>query len=126
MKYLPLGYIFKGILLLFYLQNIHFTPNIPLKIIIFLSIFTEKNGKTYLFSGDIFWRFDDETFTLDPGYPKSIARWHGIPSNLDAATTLSNGQTIFFRGSKYWIFNNRWIRPEIGYPRSIASLLNCR
>uniref|UniRef100_A0A1B0DAP0 Peptidase metallopeptidase domain-containing protein n=1 Tax=Phlebotomus papatasi TaxID=29031 RepID=A0A1B0DAP0_PHLPP len=89
-------------------------------------LFSEKNGKTYLFSGDIFWRFDDETFTLDPGYPKSIARWHGIPSNLDAATTLSNGQSIFFRGSKYWIFNNRWIRPEIGYPRSIASLLNCR
>ncbi|XP_055684076.1 72 kDa type IV collagenase-like [Lutzomyia longipalpis] len=84
-----------------------------------------KNGRTYLFSGDIFWRYNEDTSTLDPGYPKSIARWHGISDNLDAATTLENGQSIFFRGDQVWLYNNFWIRPEIGYPKRIDSLLHC-
>ncbi|XP_058977554.1 matrix metalloproteinase-2-like [Musca domestica] len=53
-----------------------------------------KNNRTYIFSGSIFWRYDDYTQQLDEGYPKSMQRWPGIPENIDAATTIPNGKTL--------------------------------
>lgn len=60
----------------------------PNEILYFLSA---KNHKTYLFSGNYFWRFNETTKTPDVGYPLTMDRWFGIPSNLDAAVTLQNG-----------------------------------
>lgn len=92
-----------------------------------------KNQKTYLFAGEAFWRYDEWEERMDSGgYPKSMTRWHGVPFNIDAATSLpritesfSSGQTLFFKGNSYWLFNDHWVRPEIGYPRLISSLFNC-
>lgn len=28
---------------------------------------------------------------MDPGYPKHMGRWRGVPENLDAATTWKDG-----------------------------------
>lgn len=28
---------------------------------------------------------------MDPGYPRHIERWRGVPENLDAATTWKDG-----------------------------------
>ena len=47
-----------------------------------------KNGKTYFFYQNLYWRFSPENKAMDPGYPKDIIRnWRGIPRNIDAALT---------------------------------------
>lgn len=48
-----------------------------------------NNGKTYLFSGDEFWTFDESrknekvTRQLEPDYPRDISLWEGVPSPID-------------------------------------------
>ena len=45
--------------------------------------FTWKNGKTYFFREDKYWRFS--TGKPDPGYPKLVSKgFAGIPDNVDA------------------------------------------
>ncbi|XP_055523786.1 matrix metalloproteinase-2-like isoform X2 [Wyeomyia smithii] len=86
-----------------------------------------KNQKTYYFAGDQFWRYNDTAQRMDEGYPMSIDRWFGIPSNLDAATSGANGKTYFFKGNYYWLYNNERVRPERGYPRKASNIwLGCR
>nr|KAF6296134.1 hypothetical protein mMyoMyo1_009229 [Myotis myotis] len=51
--------------------------------------FTRINcqGKTYLFKGSQYWRFEDGV--LDPDYPRSISEgFTGVPDNVDAAFAL--------------------------------------
>ncbi|XP_036622847.1 vitronectin [Trichosurus vulpecula] len=71
--------------------------------------FTRVNcqGKTYLFKGSLYWRFEDGI--LDPDFPKNISDGFGdIPDNLDAAVALPahsySGQerAYFFKGNQYW------------------------
>ncbi|XP_055375270.1 matrix metalloproteinase-2-like [Condylostylus longicornis] len=85
------------------------------------AMYWPKNYKTYLFGSTEFWRYDDNSKSLDDGYPKSMSRWIGIPENIDAAATIPNGKTYFFKGNIYWLYNNVWIRPEPGYPRRASN-----
>lgn len=52
----------------------------------------EKNGKTYLYHKEIFWRYNETTRSIDPGYPHHIKRWRGVPQDIDAATTWTDGK----------------------------------
>uniref|UniRef100_A0A4W3ILY7 Vitronectin n=1 Tax=Callorhinchus milii TaxID=7868 RepID=A0A4W3ILY7_CALMI len=83
--------------------------------------FTRLNceGKTYIFKGDSYWRFDDGK--LDPRYPRKIKRgFPGIPSNLDASFALpasninGNERAYFFKGNQYWqyVFKHQPKRSE--------------
>lgn len=65
------------------------------------------NGKTYLFSGDRYWRYNAALESIDMGYPVPInASWVGVPDNIDSAVTWMNGKTYFFKGNGFWIFDN--------------------
>ncbi|KAI4461533.1 matrix metalloproteinase [Holotrichia oblita] len=66
-------------------------------------------GKTYLYKGDYFWRFNETSKTIDPGYPMDMSRWRGVPSHLDAAITWTDGITYFFKGKEFWKFDNVWV-----------------
>lgn len=99
----------------------------------------KKNGKTYIYQGDHFWRYDEENKKLDENYPKSMERWRGIPTNLDAALTWANGLlytyfehlfkysqiistlfpglTYFFKGYDVWRFDNYRIRVDEAFPQ---------
>eukprot|EP00062_Callorhinchus_milii_P011674 gi/632957868/ref/XP_007894720.1/ PREDICTED: vitronectin-like isoform X1 [Callorhinchus milii] len=83
--------------------------------------FTRINceGKTYIFKGDSYWRFDDGK--LDPGFPNKIKLgFPGIPSNLDASFALpasninGNERAYFFKGNQYWqyVFKHQPKRSE--------------
>ncbi|XP_075415359.1 vitronectin [Tenrec ecaudatus] len=71
--------------------------------------FTRINcqGKTYLFKGSQYWRFEDGV--LDPSYPQNISDgFKGIPDNIDAAFALpahsysGRERVYFFKGKQYW------------------------
>ncbi|XP_039107589.1 vitronectin [Hyaena hyaena] len=71
--------------------------------------FTRINcqGKTYLFQGYQYWRFEDGV--LDPDYPRNISEgFKGIPDNVDAALALpahsysGRERVYFFKGRQYW------------------------
>ena len=85
-----------------------------------------KNGKTYLFYQNLYWRFNEATKSIDEGYPQDISRWNGVPRNLDAVMTssfdghnltfyvlsifiyylLPAGKTYFFKGQEYWMYDD--------------------
>ncbi|XP_045381343.1 vitronectin [Lemur catta] len=71
--------------------------------------FTRINcqGKTYLFKGSQYWRFEDGV--LDPDFPRNISEgFSGIPDNVDAALALpahsysGRERVYFFKGNQYW------------------------
>ncbi|XP_070418788.1 vitronectin [Equus przewalskii] len=74
--------------------------------------FTRINcqGKTYLFKGSQYWRFEDGV--LDPDYPRNISEgFSGIPDNVDAALALpahsysGRERVYFFKGKQYWEYH---------------------
>ncbi|KAJ1186321.1 hypothetical protein NDU88_003104 [Pleurodeles waltl] len=74
--------------------------------------FTRINceGKTYIFKGGEYWRFDNGV--LDPGFPRNISRgFDKIPNDIDAAFAVpakdygSSERVYFFKGSRYWEYD---------------------
>lgn len=65
------------------------------------------NGKTYFFSGDQYWRYDEFDRSVEFDYPRHIRMWRGVPHGVDAAFQHTDGQTYFFKGQKFWRFNDR-------------------
>ncbi|MCJ8728553.1 hypothetical protein PDJAM_G00005770 [Pangasius djambal] len=84
------------------------------------AVWWEDVAKTYFFKGDRYWRYNEDMRTMDPGYPKSIAVWKGVPDSPQGAfVDKANGFTYFYKDKEYWKFNNQRLRVEPGYPRSI-------
>ncbi|CAL8398288.1 unnamed protein product [Arctogadus glacialis] len=84
------------------------------------AVWWEDVAKTYFFKGDRYWRYNEDMRTMDPGYPKTIAVWKGVPDSPQGAfVDKANGFTYFYKGKEYWKFNNQRLRVEPGYPRSI-------
>uniref|UniRef100_A0A3Q1FZ28 Matrix metallopeptidase 15a n=1 Tax=Acanthochromis polyacanthus TaxID=80966 RepID=A0A3Q1FZ28_9TELE len=84
------------------------------------AIWWEPNGYTYFFSGDRYWRYNEETRTTDRDFPKPISRWGKIPDSPKGAFLSDDGAyTYFYKGTNYWRFDNRKIEADKGYPRSI-------
>ncbi|MGH0174569.1 UNVERIFIED_CONTAM: hypothetical protein FKN15_068392, partial [Acipenser sinensis] len=84
------------------------------------AVWWEDVGKTYFFKGDRYWRYNEEVRAMDPGYPKPITVWKGIPDSPQGAfVDKENGFTYFYKEKEFWKFNNQKLRVEPGYPRSI-------
>uniref|UniRef100_W8AD11 Matrix metalloproteinase-16 n=1 Tax=Ceratitis capitata TaxID=7213 RepID=W8AD11_CERCA len=84
------------------------------------------NNRTYLTSGTLYWRLDDDTGRVELDYPRDMSIWRGIGYNIDAAFKYSNGKTYFFKGYGYWEFNDDLM--EVAHPRpklSARKWMNC-
>lgn len=84
--------------------------------------------KTYFFKGDMVWRFDEGTKTVDVNWPFPIAEiFPGIPANLDAAFRYKDGIPIFVKGTQYYVYNDATRAVDPGYPKSFGEdFLGCR
>ncbi|XP_028595233.2 matrix metalloproteinase-15 [Podarcis muralis] len=84
------------------------------------AIWWEPTGHTFFFRGDRYWRFDEESHSVDPGYPRKISVWAGIPHAPKGAFLSSDATyTYFYKGRMYWKFDNERLKTEPGYPKSI-------
>ncbi|TKS70312.1 Matrix metalloproteinase-15 [Collichthys lucidus] len=85
------------------------------------AIWWEPSGYTYIFQGDWYWRFSEQSRSADRGYPKPISVWgSSVPSTPKGAFLSDDGAyTYFYKGSKYWKFDNHRMKSEPGYPKSI-------
>ncbi|KAJ8245858.1 hypothetical protein GJAV_G00261060 [Gymnothorax javanicus] len=83
-----------------------------------------RNGKTYLFSGGQFWRFDEGRSEaerkLEGDYPRDAALWRGVPSDPDDIISWGNGDAYFFKGDSYWVQEKGSTNQERVSPKSIA------
>lgn len=53
-----------------------------------------KNDKTYFFSGDRYWRYNEYAGQIEDGYPMAIGeRWRGVPDDIDAGFTWKDGES---------------------------------
>lgn len=65
-----------------------------------------RNGRTYFFYRDYYWRFDNTNQRFDNGYPKRISDgWRGLPRQVDAAFS-SKDQTFFISGNNYYVYDD--------------------
>ncbi|XP_069547708.1 matrix metalloproteinase-25 isoform X2 [Brachyistius frenatus] len=84
------------------------------------------NGKTYLFSGGEFWRFDESQKGQqmprqpDPGYPRVNSRWGGMPPHMDDVISWGEGDAYFFKDNFYWVLMKGGLNQEIVTPKSTA------
>uniref|UniRef100_A0A3Q3GWJ3 Matrix metallopeptidase 15b n=1 Tax=Labrus bergylta TaxID=56723 RepID=A0A3Q3GWJ3_9LABR len=120
---------FKGKFWIFREANLE--PGYPLELIDFgqdvpydridTAIWWEPSGYTYIFQGDWYWRFNEQSRLADRGYPKPISVWgSSVPSTPKGAFLSDDGAyTFFYKGSKYWKFDNHRMKSEPGYPKSI-------
>ncbi|XP_036441736.1 matrix metalloproteinase-15 [Colossoma macropomum] len=85
------------------------------------AIWWEPSGYTYFFKEDRYWRFNEQSRTVDQGYPKPISIWDSsVPVSPKGAFLSDDGAyTYFYKGSKYWKFDNHRMKSEPGYPKSI-------
>ncbi|CAG7816604.1 unnamed protein product [Allacma fusca] len=83
------------------------------------AITTMDDGFIYIFKGIYFFRLDRLHGDLQGDQFQLInSTFLGLPSELDAAITMSNQKTYFFKGSLYWRSTSTQIDP--GYPKQIS------
>jgi len=68
------------------------------------------NQKTYLFSKDMYWRYDEERNEVELDYPRDISLWKGVPSNIDAVFQYIDKKTYFFKDTGFWEFDDARMR----------------
>ncbi|XP_048464454.1 matrix metalloproteinase-24, partial [Rhincodon typus] len=79
------------------------------------------NYKAMIQARKWYWRYNEEKQASDPGYPKPITIWKGIPEAPQGAFVSKEGTyTYFYKGKQYWKFDNQKLLVEPGYPRSIV------
>ncbi|CAL1615073.1 unnamed protein product [Knipowitschia caucasica] len=65
----------------------------------------DPSYNTLLFRGDQVWRFSPKEGRVEPGPPRSLSAWKGVPPDIHAAFRDIYGYAHFIRGRQYWKFD---------------------
>ncbi len=78
----------------------------------------DLNRKLFIFSRDMYVRWDVDAHKVDPGYPRTISEgWPGVTfDRVDAAVNAGPDAVYFFHGSDYIRFNTLNNHADPGYP----------
>ncbi|XP_011051439.1 PREDICTED: matrix metalloproteinase-15-like [Acromyrmex echinatior] len=68
------------------------------------------NGRTYFFSGSMYWRFDESVNYVELDYPRDMSMFAGVGNDIDAVFQWKNGKTYFFKGKGFWEFDDLRMR----------------
>lgn len=64
------------------------------------------NNKTYLIEDERYWRLDEVTGIMDPGYPKEMSMWRQVPYPVDAAVIWKGGKSHYYEGGNITALTN--------------------
>ena len=65
-------------------------------------------------SGSSYYRLSSTSDRIDPGYPRSLRQWKGLPSSVDAVFKDDNNHaTYFFKNKQYYRFDDENVRVSI-------------
>ncbi|KFP73309.1 Interstitial collagenase [Apaloderma vittatum] len=71
------------------------------------AVHDENTKKTYFFVGNKYWSFNENTQSMERGYPRKIAAdFRGVGHTVDAALQ-KNGHFYFFHGSKQYVVDTK-------------------
>ena len=74
-----------------------------------------------------FFRYDEFSKTIDPGYPRDISNWQGIPRNIDAVfTSAFDGKTYFFKDRFFQPFDDGSVTAAPRQPINSFWFANCQ
>ncbi len=74
------------------------------------------NRRVYFVEGNRYWRYDLVEDRVEPGYPKRLGIWRGLPPRITDAFTWINGLTYFFHEDTYYRFNDMSFKVEDAIP----------
>ena len=74
------------------------------------------NQRVYFIEGNRYWRYDYVSGKVEPGYPKRLSIWRGLPSRITDAFMWINGMTYFFNEDTYYRFNDMSFKVEEAIP----------
>ncbi|XP_043260687.1 matrix metalloproteinase-2 isoform X1 [Colletes gigas] len=77
------------------------------------------NGKTYFFSGSMYWRFDESVNQVELDYPRDISMFANVGNDIDAVFQWKNGKTYFFKGKGFWEFDD--LRMKVAHEKQKLS-----
>ncbi|XP_059173440.1 matrix metalloproteinase-2-like isoform X2 [Physella acuta] len=84
------------------------------------------NKRTYLVSGDMYWKMNENNTFVEYDYPRDMRTWKNVPVPLDAAFNDYHGVTYFFQGLMFYEFYDPKMHVKVGYPKQISThWLNC-
>ncbi|XP_063807601.1 matrix metalloproteinase-18-like [Pseudophryne corroboree] len=70
------------------------------------AVHDETSGKTYFFVDDKYWSYDEQTQSMDTGFPKQITdNFPGIGTKIHSAFQKDSGFLYFFDGQRQYEFS---------------------
>ncbi|XP_028855671.1 matrilysin isoform X2 [Denticeps clupeoides] len=88
------------------------------------AVHLSEYGKTFFFTGDEYYRYDEGRKVMDKGFPRKIQPdWPGIGPKIDAALALRAGAIHFFSGPSYSSFD--YLLGRVTFTLSTSSWLGC-
>ena len=79
--------------------------------------------KLFMFNRDQYLRWDLDTHSIEPGYPRPVAQdWPGVDfGRIDAVVNVDPESLYFFSGNQYVRFNTRTNRADADYPALVSA-----
>ncbi|XP_033747762.1 matrix metalloproteinase-2-like isoform X2 [Pecten maximus] len=82
------------------------------------------NSRTYLISGDMYWKLNTENNHIEMDYPRDMSIWRNVQVPVSTAFQYKTGpkdkgRTYFFKDDQFYLFYDDKMRVKKGYPKKV-------